>query len=628
MPIPSDPITTATASILEQEIPPLPVNGTVIGTDTNQSSDSNDDQGGDDDTDNNSSKNNNNTDVPDDTNNNDNNNQTEIHSANNHNATVPSTPARSKTHTEGASQRRSARVRQHDPIIYPGFGTRKDIIKLANELSFGSVRFPIEAAEAMMRSRGRGLGAGVDPAEDEANPSTNGSAVPLSVAWADFMKEEGVIDSSNKTGSDRKTTPSTTTKRSDTGKDAVAGSSSSRVATKKREYLDEDEGQPRKKGKTSSAGSSVGVLVQTGTLDASLVGRSKVKMNDACPWSLPTPTRLMTKIPVHRVFTSCNAAHSIAVDRKGVAYGWGRNETSQLGPDLPKNVAYPTKLPLAGALDQAALGKGHTLFLMTDGSLWAVGANKAGQCGVRNTSEVVTNYRKCALPDDITIKQVACGEDFSVMLSTGGVVFSTGSSEFGQLGNGETGEYFVTASKLAFANCNVFTPRTTFCHAPNEKLHVNNSEQTTVVPLKETIRIGQIACGKHHTLAVEAASNLPSRVFSWGCGNYGVLGHGIQADEYFPRLIGILSILIPQQAGEMPVVSAGASCSLLRMRGHVYYWGKHRSVGEATMRPSLVDALANNGHEVTHCGAGGQTVICSTTLAQTVAWGQVRNSLK
>ena len=34
------------------------------------------------------------------------------------------------------------------------------------------------------------------------------------------------------------------------------------------------------------------------------------------------------------------------------------------------------------------------------------------------------------------------------------------------------------------------------------------------------------------------------------------------------------------------------------------------------------DALANNGHVVSHIGAGGQTVVCCTQHAQTVGWGQ------
>lgn len=70
-------------------------------------------------------------------------------------------------------------------------------------------------------------------------------------------------------------------------------------------------------------------------------------------------------------------------------------------------------------------------------------------------------------------------------------------------------------------------------------------------------------------------------------------------------------------------ITAGSTCSLLlTANGHVYYWGKHRQVGEATMRPQLIDALANNQHVVTHCAAGGQTVVCCTQAGSTVAWGQ------
>lgn len=69
--------------------------------------------------------------------------------------------------------------------------------------------------------------------------------------------------------------------------------------------------------------------------------------------------------------------------------------------------------------------------------------------------------------------------------------------------------------------------------------------------------------------------------------------------------------------------SAGSHCSMiLTERGHVYYWGKHKNAGEATMRPAVLEALANNGHVVTNCDGGSQTVFCTTANAVTVSWGQ------
>jgi alpha-tubulin suppressor-like RCC1 family protein len=101
------------------------------------------------------------------------------------------------------------------------------------------------------------------------------------------------------------------------------------------------------------------------------------------------------------------------------------------------------------------------------------------------------------------------------------------------------------------------------------------------------------------------------------------LGHGVQKDEYYPRLVGVV-IILPFGKDVECTATAGAQCSLLRNNkvGHVYYWGKHKSAGEAVMQPQMVDVLANNQHMVTQMAAGGQTVICSTSLAQTVAWGQ------
>ena len=95
----------------------------------------------------------------------------------------------------------------------------------------------------------------------------------------------------------------------------------------------------------------------------------------------------------------------------------------------------------------------------------------------------------------------------------------------------------------------------------------------------------------------------------------------MQADEYTPRLVG--AIQGPLFKTNSPVrAAAGAHCSMiLTENGHVYYSGKHRSVGEATMRPSLIDVLANNMHVVKCLSGGAQSVFCATANGVTVSWG-------
>ena len=237
---------------------------------------------------------------------------------------------------------------------------------------------------------------------------------------------------------------------------------------------------------------------------------------------------------------------------------------------------------------------------------------------------VLTTTNQSFLP---TFHQASCGEQFTVLLSSEGYLFSAGLAEFGQLGNGETGEYFVTASKISFANSSKFERRSTFVASPADSGQTNTEEaKKTTIPLSDSddIRIGSISCGKNHTVAVEApAKNKThsSRVFTWGCGGYGVLGHAIQADEYTPRLIG--SVQGPLFKSNSPIrAAAGSHCSMmLTEKGHVYYCGKHRSVGEATMRPALIEVLANNRHVVKGVSGGAQSVFCSTENGVTVSWG-------
>ena len=202
-------------------------------------------------------------------------------------------------------------------------------------------------------------------------------------------------------------------------------------------------------------------------------------------------------------------------------------------------------------------------------------------------------------------------------------MYTTGSSEFGQLGNGATGEHFITANKIGFANCSRFEPRTNFFTSEEKSFSTGTDDKK--VQMMEEIRISYIACGKNHAMAVEAAregdEDKERRVFSWGCGDYGCLGHGVQADEFYPRqLVFFKNRMFSKNSPTK--VSCGGQCSLiLTERGHGYYFGRHKNVGDAAMRPALMDALASNGHIVTSLSSGAQSIICCTKSGVTVTWG-------
>lgn len=67
---------------------------------------------------------------------------------------------------------------------------------------------------------------------------------------------------------------------------------------------------------------------------------------------------------------------------------------------------------------------------------------------------VVDKLTKVAGPwvgdPEAKIVQATAGHTFSLFLTSTGQVYASGSSEFGQLGNGKTGERLVKAGKIAY----------------------------------------------------------------------------------------------------------------------------------------------------------------------------------
>ena len=88
----------------------------------------------------------------------------------------------------------------------------------------------------------------------------------------------------------------------------------------------------------------------------------------------------------------------------------------------------------AADVNATAAGGGHSLFLKTDGSLWVVGQNDAGQLGDGTTSDKNLTVRIL----DANVTAVAAGHQHSLILKNDGSVWSFGANDSGQLGDGTT----------------------------------------------------------------------------------------------------------------------------------------------------------------------------------------------
>lgn len=114
-----------------------------------------------------------------------------------------------------------------------------------------------------------------------------------------------------------------------------------------------------------------------------------------------------------------------------MAYGWGRNETGQLGLGYTSAVVpLPTQLSIPGEETQiefvaAAVGKYHTLLVGKNGLVYASGGNGCGQLGINNAGvKQIEKFRKCSVMGqveqedggDVTVKIVKVRDSILVIL--------------------------------------------------------------------------------------------------------------------------------------------------------------------------------------------------------------------
>jgi alpha-tubulin suppressor-like RCC1 family protein len=324
---------------------------------------------------------------------------------------------------------------------------------------------------------------------------------------------------------------------------------------------------------------------------------------NALPATTNTP-QIPQGIRIALIAAGPTAAHAIIADVAGVCYTWGRNEKGQLGHGdlLQRNV--PTKVAgLAGkVVTKASGGKSHTVVVTADGQSFGFGLNTAGALGtgaIRRNKGSVDDLQlapvKCAVE---AATDVACGADYTLWLvGDGGRVWSAGNPQYGQLGDGDDHMYNAKDSSIQIK----FEPQ----------------PQPRVVTALKDHKIVKIASGGTHALAVSDAG----LAFTWGNGNYGKLGHKVQADEHTPRQLEGFSkriLALP----DMPVAAGSVSTWCCGTGPQLYGWGKLKSSGDNTTYPQPLHDLSGWAPHSMACGPATFAVAAERSV---ITWGQATN---
>lgn len=189
-------------------------------------------------------------------------------------------------------------------------------------------------------------------------------------------------------------------------------------------------------------------------------------------------------------------------------------------------------------------GRSHTLALRADGTVWAWGSNESGQLGDGTWDDSLIPVQVGGKKGLANIVAIAAGYDHSVALRKDGTVWTWGSNEFGQLGDGTD---------------------------TNAGLPVQVLGRDGKGLLEDAIAI---AAGGEHTLALISTgiTHMIQEVLAWGLNESGQLGDGSWDNSLLPVIVG----------GKVPLnnvmaISAGNMHSVaLTTDGRVWTWGDNK----------------------------------------------------
>lgn len=353
---------------------------------------------------------------------------------------------------------------------------------------------------------------------------------------------------------------------------------------------------------------------------------------------LPKPLDSAVVLDVQHV--ACGGRHSALVSRQGEVFCWGEESGGRLGHGVDKDVAQPQLVEALSSInvDFVSCGEYHTCAVTLSGELytWGDGTHNFGLLGHGNTVCHWVPKKVHGPLEGLRVASIACGPWHTALVTSAGQLFTFGDGTFGVLGHGDTES--------------ATSPR----------------EVESLKGLK-TVRA---ACGVWHSAAVvevmvstTGSSCASGKLFTWGDGDKGRLGHGDKDQRLVPTCVAAvvdhnfrqvacgasLTVALttlgqvftmggtaygqlgdPQAGGKLPGIVGGrlwetfveeVACgshhvAVLTQRSEVYTWGKgangrlgHGDVEDKSV-PTLVEALKDKQVKTIACGSSFTAAIC------------------
>ena len=267
---------------------------------------------------------------------------------------------------------------------------------------------------------------------------------------------------------------------------------------------------------------------------------------------------------------------------------WGLNDKDQLGGLKGSKIKLPFFSEVLSVINPVSIAGGSkSLFLVSnDGKVFACGEGTNGRLGLGQVGNISMPRQLCALSQYV-VKKVAVhsGGKHAMALTVDGRVFSWGEGDDGKLGH---------CSKLSV-------------------------EKPRIIEALRNKRVRDIACGSSHSAAITSSGEL----YTWGCGEYGRLGHGDNVTQLRPKQV---KALVGHRIIQVACGSRDAQTLALSDEGMVFSWGDGdfgklgRGGSEGCATPANVEKL--NGMGITQIECGAQFSLALSKSGVVWTWGK------
>jgi alpha-tubulin suppressor-like RCC1 family protein len=306
-------------------------------------------------------------------------------------------------------------------------------------------------------------------------------------------------------------------------------------------------------------------------------------------------------------------------------YGWGQNDSGQLGLGSFTAQSQPAQLSGLANVQQVAEGQAFGAALLSDGTVDTWGYDGDGELG---DGRIAPAYRlsPAPVPGLDGVVQIAAGYQHVLALKSDGTVWAWGYNFYRELGNGTTADQPTPSqvpglTGIAQVSASFYDSMargfdgSVWAWGHNgfgELGDGTTTNRATPVKLPTLSEVTRISAGYEHGLAVKSDGT----VWAWGNNAFGQLGVGTTTSHAAP-------VQVPGLTGATQVAAGQThSLAVAGPGGSVWAWGDDSSsqLGDgATTQQKNPVSIGLNGITQISAGSNQSAAVSSTDVAY--SWG-------